>query len=156
MHIDYKATIWFRIPIEQREVLDKCIDILMSGGTINDLYNDIDENDIGPCEILYDTEEQISPQENQDNPTIEAHIDKEGTMDTEIIWQNFDYYVDISPNDTVNQETTDGTYLRAYKLYLQEYDIDDDSHETTEEEAKDYLLDQMEQEDIDELLTRSA
>jgi len=156
MHIDYKATIWFRIPIEQREVLDKCIDILMSGGTINDLYNDIDENDIGPCEILYDTEEQISPQENQDNPTIEAHIDKEGTMDTEIIWQNFDYYVDISPKDTVNQDNTDGPYLRAYKLYLQEYDIDDDSHETTEEEAKDYLLDQMEQEDIDELLTRSA
>ena len=100
MHIDYKATIWFRIPIEQREVLDKCIDILMSGGTINDLYNDIDENDIGPCEILYDTEEQISPQENQDNPTIEAHIDKEGTMDTEIIWQNFDYDADISPKDT--------------------------------------------------------
>jgi len=105
MHIDYKATIWFRIPIEQREVLDKCIDILMSGGTINDLYNDIDENDIGPCEILYDTEEQISPQENQDNPTIEAHIDKEGTMDTEIIWQNFDYDADISPKDTVNQDS---------------------------------------------------
>ena len=63
---------------------------------------------------------------------------------------------DISPKDTISKDTTDGPYLRAYKLYLQEYDIDDDSHETTEEEAKDYLLDQMEQEDIDELLTRSA
>ncbi len=89
MHIDYKATIWFRIPIEQREILDQCIDILSNGGTINDIYDQIDENDIGPCEILYDTEELLSPEENQDNHTIEVHVEKENTMDTNIVWDNF-------------------------------------------------------------------
>lgn len=137
MHIDYKATIWFRIPIEKKEVLHQCIAILQNGGTINDLYDDIDENDIGQCETLYDSEEHLSIQQNNNNATIEAFINK---YDTVPIWDNND--------------TSEGPYLMAYKLYLQEHNLDDDSHTVTEIQAKNYLLEEMEQDDIDELVNR--
>jgi len=61
-YIDYKATVWFRIPIK-KEDLELITNKLVSGETPADLYND--ENlELGQCEPLYDTEEFILPIEN--------------------------------------------------------------------------------------------
>lgn len=42
-------------------------------------------------------------------------------------------------NNNTNQD--DGPYLKAYKAYLQEHNLQDDSHQTTEQEAKEFLDD---------------
>lgn len=79
-YIDYKATIWFRIPVE-KEDLELIANKLTNGETPTDLYND--ENlKLGQCELLYDTEEFILPNENDNQNTIEIY------SDTQLIWYN--------------------------------------------------------------------
>lgn len=41
--------------------------------------------------------------------------------------------------DISTKDKTDGLYLQAYKAYLHEYNLDDDSHQTTDQEAKEFL-----------------
>lgn len=84
MYIDYKATVWFRIPIkdDSKETFDKCIDMLTAGHTPNELYDEMDE-ELGGCEILYDTEEFLYPEDNDDQCTIEAYVDDKK------VWDNY-------------------------------------------------------------------
>jgi len=57
--------------------------------------------------------------------------------------------------DIVNQDATDGPYLRAYKLYLQDNNLHDDSYQTTEEEAKEFLLLGLSPKKIKKLIQRA-
>lgn len=82
IYLDYKATVWFRIPIYSKESLEEIKELLNKGFTPGELY-DLDlEGKIGQCEPLYDTEEFIHPEENADFPTVEIF------KDTEVIWNN--------------------------------------------------------------------
>ena len=82
MYVDYKATIWFRIPVDNKEVLDKCIDMLMAGHLPSALYDELD-NDLGSCDVMYETEEFLHPEDNGDQPTIEVYEDDKK------IWDNY-------------------------------------------------------------------
>jgi hypothetical protein len=82
-YLDYKATVWFRIPIKSKEYLEKVKNMIESGDSPSDLYNDLDiEHEIGECEVLFETEEFINPEENQNQSTIEIY------EDGKLIWRN--------------------------------------------------------------------
>lgn len=86
-YLDYKATVWFRIPIRDKETLNKVKQKIEKGMLPSELYNDLDtERELGQCEILYDTEEFISPSENDGQSTIEIYSD--GDKNTQMIWDN--------------------------------------------------------------------
>ena len=86
-YLDYKATIWFRIPIQNKETLEKVKEKIQQGMLPSELYNDLDtEHELGTCELLYDTEEFISPNENDGQSTIEIY--ENGDKDVQIIWDN--------------------------------------------------------------------
>jgi hypothetical protein len=79
-YIDYKATVWFRIPIKKKD-LELITNKLINGKTPADLYNDVDL-ELGQCEPLYDTEEFILPFKNDSQSTIEIF------SNNQFIWHN--------------------------------------------------------------------
>ena len=82
-YLDYKATIWFRIPINSEKIFKKVKKKVDEGTLPAELYDDIELNsELGQCEPLYDTEEFISPNENDGQSTIEIY------KDTETVWDN--------------------------------------------------------------------
>jgi len=86
-YLDYKATVWFRIPIESKESADKIIKKLETGYLPSELYNDKNIcEQLGSCEILYDTETYLSPQENKSHKTIEIFTEDSDFADT--YWDN--------------------------------------------------------------------
>lgn len=86
-YLDYKATIWFRIPIRDKETLNKVKQKIEKGILPSELYNDLDtEHELGQCEPLYDTEEFITPNENDGQSTIEIYSD--GDKNTQMVWDN--------------------------------------------------------------------
>lgn len=86
-YLDYKATIWFRIPIQSEENLQKVKQKIEEGFLPSELYNELDiEHELGQCEPLYDTEEFITPNENDGQSTIEIY--ENGDKDVQIIWDN--------------------------------------------------------------------
>lgn len=88
-YLDYKATVWFRIPVNSKEDLELVKNKLANGGIPSDLYND-EILEVGECEILYDTEEFILPIENDNQSTIELYeIQKINNCTQPImIWDN--------------------------------------------------------------------
>lgn len=87
-YLDYKATIWFRIPIQSEEVLQKVKQKIEEGLLPSELYNELDtEHELGQCELLYDTEEFISPNENDGQSTIELYGGSDNG-NQECIWDN--------------------------------------------------------------------
>lgn len=88
-YLDYKATVWFRVPINSKEDLELVKNKLVNGEKPSDLYND--ENvEVGQCEPLYDTEEFILPIENDNQSTIELYeIQKiDNCTQPIMIWDN--------------------------------------------------------------------
>ena len=86
-YLDYKATVWFRIPIQDKQALEKVKEKIQQGMLPSELYNDLDiEHELGMCELLCDTEEFISPNENDGQSTIEIY--ENGDNDIQIIWDN--------------------------------------------------------------------
>jgi len=91
MYLDYKATIWFRIPIESKQALETIVKRLSNGELPSDLYNyENSDEDLEQCEPLYDTEKFISPNENDGQSTIEVYDFKKINNCTQpiIIWDN--------------------------------------------------------------------
>ena len=87
-YLDYKATIWFRIPIQSEEVLQKVKQKIEEGLLPSELYNELDtEHELGQCELLYDTEEFISPNENDGQSTIELYSGSDNG-NQKCIWDN--------------------------------------------------------------------
>lgn len=73
MYIDYKATVWFRVPIHNKDKFETIKKLLEKGASIDDLYNDpnIKYEDLGALEAILDTEELMSVEENDGCSTIE-------------------------------------------------------------------------------------
>jgi hypothetical protein len=88
-YLDYKATVWFRIPINSKEDVELVKNKLFNGETPSDLYND-EILEVGQCELLYDTEEFMLPVENDNQSTIELYeIQKiDNCTQPIMIWDN--------------------------------------------------------------------
>lgn len=82
IYLDYKATVWFRIPISSEEALEKVLAKIKEGKTPSDLYNEFEEDEIGQCEPLYDTETFMDISMNEGYSTVEAY------KDTKLIYEN--------------------------------------------------------------------
>lgn len=82
MHISYKATIWFNIDINDETTLQKAKELLEQGLLPAELYDEL-YDELGSAEILYDTEESLSPKENNNQATVEI-FDSKGNK----IWDN--------------------------------------------------------------------
>lgn len=82
-YLDYKATIWFRIPIENEGYLNKIKSLLEQGDIPDDLYSNPELDEIiGPCEELYETEEFMRVTENDGHATLELF------SNGELLWDN--------------------------------------------------------------------
>lgn len=79
MFIDCKVTIWKRIHLSENVNSEKVIQALKED-RLDDVYDDelfIEQ------EILYETSEEMTPEENGGRPTIEAY-----SPAGELIWSN--------------------------------------------------------------------
>jgi len=82
-YLDYKTTIWHRIPIENKETQQEIIKMIEAGSLPTEIYDTFDVGEqIGFCEVLYETEEFIRPEENDNQSTIE--IQENGKT----VWDN--------------------------------------------------------------------
>lgn len=89
-YLDYKATIWFRIPIDSEESLYRIYKALHDGESPtgdfpDELYQD-DKIEVGAAEAFNDTEMYITPLENDGEATIELYADD--GPNTRCIWDN--------------------------------------------------------------------
>lgn len=73
IEIDFKVTVWERIHVGP-DIAKKVYDLVNKGkiNTVNDIYNikDIDTGELN-SEILYETQEQMSLDDNDNQSTIE-------------------------------------------------------------------------------------
>ena len=90
MYIDFKITMWERIHVPNG-IEDELVNKIKSGEitSTNECYGvfggDIDNH----YELLLDTSEDMSPEENSGFPTIEIHTDPISVYEgDEIIWDN--------------------------------------------------------------------
>ena len=85
-YLDYKATIWVRIPIDKEENISKIIESLETINGDPEYLDDIlfnEEEDINmTSDYLYDTQGYLSIEDNQGNATIEIF------KDNKQIWSN--------------------------------------------------------------------
>lgn len=79
-YIDQKVTIWMRCHFTDDANMDNVVSYLKNGATVNEVC----EGTIGfrECEVLYDTEGQLTIEQNDGDQTIEVY---EGDK---VIWQN--------------------------------------------------------------------
>jgi hypothetical protein len=88
-YLEYKATCWFRIPIESEERLKEVINLLEDDVLPTELYDPyLEENNMSQCDLLQDTEEFIFPDENEGYPTIEIYSGEDYSHDVTSIWNN--------------------------------------------------------------------
>ena len=80
MFIDCKVSIWKRIHLSENANSEKVIQALEKGG-IDDVYDD--ELGFVEQEILYETAEEMTPEENRGHSTIELY-----SPVGELIWSN--------------------------------------------------------------------
>ena len=85
-YLDYKATIWVRIPINKEENIPKIIESLenINGDPeyLDDILFNDEENTYMTFDYLYDTQDYLSIEDNQGNATIEIF------KDNKQIWSN--------------------------------------------------------------------
>ena len=83
MYIDYKVTVWKRIHFNENTNPKKIIQVLEEEG-LDYVFDD----DLGfvEQEILYDTEEEITPEKNGGSSTIEVYENNNPVDD--LIWSN--------------------------------------------------------------------
>lgn len=83
-YIDTKVTIWGRIHLKDDADMNKLIEMLKKNNSINSICDE----SLGFSEyrILYDTEEEITPEENNGDPTIEVFDDAISSV--EPLWTN--------------------------------------------------------------------
>ena len=73
-YLDYKATVWFRIPIEDADKIPEMIKDIERGKTPNEIFNDLyEEDEFLSCEIIDETEEYITPLDNAGEETMEIY-----------------------------------------------------------------------------------
>ena len=84
-HLDYKATVWFRIKLYSEETdINEVINNLNKGRIPYDsVVMDSEDEMLIECDALLETETYIHPVDNDDMSTVEIYSDK-----GELIWQN--------------------------------------------------------------------
>jgi hypothetical protein len=81
-YVDVKITVWERYHFNETSQLNKVIEELEKTSDIDDI---LDPNlGYSHMELISDTRESLSVEDNQDNPTIEVY------MDDSVIWDNKD------------------------------------------------------------------
>lgn len=77
--VDVKVTIWQRLHFKRRADMDRIVDVLKATGETNHV---VDE-DLGftYMQTLDETEDSITVEENDGNPTIEVYRDGESIWD---------------------------------------------------------------------------
>jgi hypothetical protein len=85
-YVDYKATIWGRMTFSDDADMNKVIEKLNSGHLPAELSDDA-ELKFETFHFLDDTEEYITPEENNGCHTIEVYDD-----DYKMIWDNVNHY----------------------------------------------------------------
>lgn len=83
-YIDTKVTIWGRIHLKDDADMNKLIEMLKKNNSINSICDE--SLGFSEYEILYDTEEEITPEENNGDPTIEVFDD--AICSVEPLWTN--------------------------------------------------------------------
>lgn len=88
IYLDFKHTTWSRLYFSDDADVEKIIDKLEKGFLPSELCDE-PELKFENLERLYDTEEYITPQENQGNPTIELYSSN-GNQENwgEEVWNN--------------------------------------------------------------------
>lgn len=86
MEIHYKSTIWNRITIPDQVDKEYILDQLKEG--IHPLDLDMQGDFNSTFEVMYDTEEIISIEDNNGNSTIELMDDIKGKLGLTCIWDN--------------------------------------------------------------------
>lgn len=87
-YLDFKHTTWSRLYFSDDANVEKIINKLEKGFLPSELCDDPELKFVS-SETLYDTEEYITPQENQGNPTIELYTNTENQESwQEEIWNN--------------------------------------------------------------------
>ena len=73
-YVDFKITIWERVYFDDKDV-DKVSDKLKSGlvSSSEDMFTEFDERVAHDSEVMYETAEQMPPEENDNQPTIELY-----------------------------------------------------------------------------------
>ena len=94
MEIHYKCTIWVRIELDESKITkEEVLKKLQEGLSPNDIgYPDDDIN--SEFSVLYDTEEELSVEDNGGNPTIELMEYQKGKVGLQCIWNNVDGFTD--------------------------------------------------------------
>ena len=94
MEIHYKCTIWGRIEIDESKITkEEVLDKLQKGLSLNDIaFPDDDIN--SEFSVLYDTEEELSVEDNKGKATIELMEYQEGKVGLQCIWNNVDGITD--------------------------------------------------------------
>ena len=83
-YLDYKYTCWGRMYFDENADISKIIDKLEQGYLPSELADDPDLK-FDYFEQLIDTEEYITPWQNNEQPTIEIY---EGSEFQELVWDN--------------------------------------------------------------------
>ena len=83
MYVDYKVTVWKRVHFNENTSPKEVIQVLEEEG-LDYVFDD--ELGFVEQEILYDTEEEMTPKENEGYPTIEVYV--EGKFVDNLIWSN--------------------------------------------------------------------
>ena len=78
-YIDVKVTVWNRLHFADKSNMAGLADIIMENG-----LDDAIDDKLGflESETLYDTEEKLNPEQNDQQPTIEVYANKE------MVWDN--------------------------------------------------------------------
>jgi len=83
-YIDYKSTIWHRIPVQNEQTGKEVLELLKKGHTPSELHALVpDPEKLGGSDVLLDTEEYIVPEENDCHSTIEVYDEDNG-----LVWDN--------------------------------------------------------------------
>lgn len=82
MHIDYKTTVWMRIPVDNEEDANEIIKKLEEGMMPWEVVEE------ASVEVLYDTEEFIPVEENDGQSTIELYDYDDIRHCNTCIWDN--------------------------------------------------------------------
>jgi hypothetical protein len=79
MRIDVKTTVWQTaevIPQASNEIKAEILNKLKQGSTLAEIYNDYNDY-LFPCETVHETEEQMSPSENNNYATVEVYDEEQ-------------------------------------------------------------------------------
>ena len=88
MYVDFKTTVWERIRVPEEKENDLLAKIELGLiNSINDVLTDDVQSEEYDYEILVDTSEQMEPNENGGQSTIEVHS-CENLLKDKIYWQN--------------------------------------------------------------------